>query len=1329
MPSGLMDLDGPGAKAVPPIKRESRMPSWVVGETMTHAMPWNVRGIDGDVREAAFEAARAAGMSVGQWLDHVIRDNARDLGIDVDEPRTRRQPRRDDGRRSFRREREAGPFDRPIRRERQADPFDQLAERLERIGRRDRATAPPPVDTADVRPEKIAKVIETAVDALERSARATEEKTASALQKVTQWIERTEADRAQELRPSARLAQDAALLRPLEDLGKKLQHIEDRLTQAQAQQSPPRVEKALAELEGKLTTIQRSLGEADKRQPTMPRELERTLQGLEQRMLHLAKSIEQKASEPKTEPGTAESVERIETKLATLLETLRQQAEAPAVATPAPSVPPIQPGDARRSLIERDLRGVIGEIAERQQHLDQTLDAGEAIDPSVIDTLRDDLAQVARRMDVLADGLRTADLAAFRNDLSRLDQSVAGLAERSAQMAASAVRDDLRVLSDQVQGLAPRHLVASIDHAVRDLADKIDDAKRDDHSRFNLAGIAELLQDVKAAVDEMREPAPLHDMAETLRGLAGRMNEAERFDAGALSRLQDETSEIKDLIRRSLERQALDPLENRIDAIGQRLEHLSAMPARDMTEELSRVRHDLISAMPSDALRRIEDRISSLASRLDDDTAPVGEGRSLDAISARLDMLTQRLEQTHAPDANVIGSLGERIERLQRSLESRQTQQGGQEFETLIRDLGQKIQAAPMGGSAEALLTRLQGEMERIALKLERGDVQVSSLASLERSIGDLFKLVDDLKGSTATTAERAARDALHQAIRHMEARLERGGDADVLDTVQREFGELKSAQKRAEDRTSETLAAVHQTLETLVGRLGQLEQRQTVATPRANAAPPAPDAVAAPASPKAKRDEIVPPAKAPALRDQNRSPISAAIAAARNAISAGSVTGPERTSEIAAPVEPRREAADASKPALPDLPLEPGSGRPSPSRLGAADPIDPKEFIARTRRAQQAAAQQTADAIAQRNGTDGKAEQKAPTRSLARSPKHVALLGLAVVAMGGVALTVANTMRNRVPATAPTPGAIERPAPKEEAAPATSARPEQRSDIAPLPAPRAETPPQRAAETVAAADPVVVGALDKLSTGSIAPRRPIADTEPLARFEGLTAPERLRVAALSGDPAAQYEIAARYSEGRGGVRNQQIARDWFQRAAEAGHVPSQYRLAGLFREGRGIEKNTKVALEWFQRAAERGHVRAMHNLAVMLAEGASGSPDYAMASVWFQRAAEFGVRDSQFNLAILTARGLGTSQDLVASYRWFDAAAKQGDDDSGKKRDEVGSRLSPDKLAEAKAAAAAWREKTPDPLVNDVAVPAGGWDAVPKQMPRPKTMPPATRT
>ncbi len=93
---------------------------------------------------------------------------------------------------------------------------------------------------------------------------------------------------------------------------------------------------------------------------------------------------------------------------------------------------------------------------------------------------------------------------------------------------------------------------------------------------------------------------------------------------------------------------------------------------------------------------------------------------------------------------------------------------------------------------------------------------------------------------------------------------------------------------------------------------------------------------------------------------------------------------------------------------------------------------------------------------------------------------------------------------------------------------------------------------------------------------------------------------------------------------------------------------------------------------------------------------------------------------DSQFNLAILYARGLGVPQDLVASYAWFSAAAANGDEDAGKKRDEVAARLSPEKLTQAKAAAAAWKPKTPDPAANEVSQPAGGWDgaAGAKQVP-----------
>ena len=118
-----------------------------------------------------------------------------------------------------------------------------------------------------------------------------------------------------------------------------------------------------------------------------------------------------------------------------------------------------------------------------------------------------------------------------------------------------------------------------------------------------------------------------------------------------------------------------------------------------------------------------------------------------------------------------------------------------------------------------------------------------------------------------------------------------------------------------------------------------------------------------------------------------------------------------------------------------------------------------------------------------------------------------------------------------------------------------------------------------------------------------------------------------------------------------------------------------------------------------------------MHNLAVLTAEGGeSGKPDYASAAQWFRKAAEYGVRDSQYNVAILLARGLGVPQNLSLTYVWFAIAANQGDDDAGKKRDEVGERLNPADLAAAKAMAAAFHPKTPDPEANEVMAPPGGW-------------------
>ncbi len=207
---------------------------------------------------------------------------------------------------------------------------------------------------------------------------------------------------------------------------------------------------------------------------------------------------------------------------------------------------------------------------------------------------------------------------------------------------------------------------------------------------------------------------------------------------------------------------------------------------------------------------------------------------------------------------------------------------------------------------------------------------------------------------------------------------------------------------------------------------------------------------------------------------------------------------------------------------------------------------------------------------------------------------------------------------------------------------------------------------------------------------------------------------ERLRSLAAAGDPAAQFEVAARYMDGRGIAPNMAEAARWYQFAAETGLAPAQYRLASLYEKGQGVAKDTKTALEWYKRAAEQGNAKSMHNLAVLHAEGIDGKQDFENAARWFKQAANLNVRDSQFNLGILYARGFGVQQDLATSYKWFAVAANNGDQDSARKRDEIANALDRTALANARLAAETWKPKTPIESANTVSTPPGGWQDAP---------------
>jgi len=96
---------------------------------------------------------------------------------------------------------------------------------------------------------------------------------------------------------------------------------------------------------------------------------------------------------------------------------------------------------------------------------------------------------------------------------------------------------------------------------------------------------------------------------------------------------------------------------------------------------------------------------------------------------------------------------------------------------------------------------------------------------------------------------------------------------------------------------------------------------------------------------------------------------------------------------------------------------------------------------------------------------------------------------------------------------------------------------------------------------TPAAPEPAPAAQAPAIATG---PRQAAAPATSADKLPA-TFSSSLRAAAVKGDPAAEYEVAMRYLEGRSVPQNPADAAEWLERAAKQGLVPAQFRLGGLY--------------------------------------------------------------------------------------------------------------------------------------------------------------------
>ena len=1310
---------------------------------MNKAVPWNINGVGFDAREAAREAARRQGKSLGEWLHGVIADHAAELGVEEHEiggkdrvaAVTSRLERLGARQAGFGRKVDPGfseeegrqRVERPTRdlddgevnRRRGAPRDDRPRRDLDEDGyggRRPRRAAP--------HAEETDLLLEEAIDAMERRTQRAETRTDHALASFAKMLESNEAKRDRE--------REAVLA-----MGQKLTEIETRLSAAPTAIDQTPIKGALARLEARLDTItRRGAAEAVAKQGT---------------------------AAPEPQPDAGEPLRRLEEKVNSILQVVAQQPAA--AATPSLQASPVAvvASQGPAPLPHRRLGDAIAEISRRQRSLDDPSTPPEPVHdrraferrpepmvdprhgtrssqdgsfgrnapvapdaaPSQIGEVRGEIAALAAKIDEMRRGQSApqplSHLGEVRSELAslaaKMDEMRRSQSKPQPQPHFGEVRGDIALLAAKMDELrrsqaaphTPPHF-GEVKSEIASLAAKMDEMRRDisQHPRSSKDTTSSefngLRTDIASMSQTLRGLAPrgsLTAIEESIKTLTQRLEATrEQVEREAARPAPDVVGEIRRALAEMDPRKTIASLQGEVQAISRRIEGLGTTGVDRSTveriqDQFQEVR-DMLAATASRSLdvEHIEQELAVVIERMDrqvrqtgmpsdftaatDDirrmiaTSPGAAAfekieRRLEALAAKVDASVETADRTRSQFGSAFGSLAKAPAPDVSGLEQ------------LVRELGDKIEAAQAPGADARAMEALQHQVTVLATRFDHAEGGLASLVTLERSMGDLFAHLEETRASVDVAAARAAQEVLRIAAGEGQGNREgeaRGGHDIAL---------LRSLQDEADKRTHTTLTAVHETLRTVVDRLATVEG--DIASVRTQARPPSDDA-STPAAPAAPR---------PVAKAATRPPMGASL------------------------------SLGAADPMMDAAPMP--SGRPRQPPPGArAKPVDldgdagRADFIAAARRAAHAA-QNDPSVVAIRRPSVGVPSSEARAGLIARSREYVAahkkpvLLSVAAILVVLGTLTIVQRaglqdMGTQV-AAVPLQPKVKRLAEATPTTPPVAAKlasaPLAESVAGPSLAeltPSALPKNQALGASIPGSDPIQTGSIPSLPAFAAGP-----GPSPQAARPSL--PSGLKIMADAGDSAAEYELGSRYAEGKLVPRDFAAAARWYAKAADQGSAPAQYRLASLYEKGLGIGQDKAKAKALYLKAADAGNPRAMHNLAVLLADG-DGKPDYDGAATWFRKAAQFGVHDSQFNLAILLARGLGVPQSLVQSYQWFAVAADQNDEDAAKKRDEIATKLGANDLAVAKALAASFRPRTANLAATEVTPPPGGWDGAP---------------
>jgi localization factor PodJL len=782
-----------------------------------------------------------------------------------------------------------------------------------------------------------------------------------------------------------------------------------------------------------------------------------------------------------------------------------------------------------------------------------------------------------------------------------------------------------------------------------------------------IAGFRNDLAEIRHQLTAALPRKAVESLCAEVEALAGRIDRSRQWtaDPDTIAGIERGLAEIRDALRGMTPAENLVGFDEALKALTQKLDLIIAREDPVAIEQLETaigaLRGVVSHVASNDALNKVAEDVRGLAAKIDALAKGAATGQAVSALGNRIDTLTDAF--------NASTDAGHAVPR---------------ELEKLLAAVLEKLETARLTADPSAF-KRVEERIAQLIVRLDASDARLGNLAAIERGLADLLAHIEQLHGGDALAIAGAA------------------SQPSTVAAIARDVAEIK----HSEQRTQDSLEAVHGTVEQVVGRLAMIENDihdVAMRAPRRQAS--------------AQAVQEKPSSSGPAFAEPtgaSSEPLDRQdfIAAARRAIQAAPAASP--ASEINALSRRRnrsRRGPDERQERKPSRlrkvlvaggivlvtagclqialhvlqEWRPTMGAPAPWQRPLPPTADP--------RANSGAAQP---------------EDAPPSSKAAPTPM---LLGPSESAPPRLPAPDAAATANPGPtqnSTSTAPAAPNRDPGETLSPPSISAPP--LAPVAPFGQQSALPGPFDATGTLPRPPAIAIAPLPPPSTTNAAtPNVATLESAPESLPAMIGGPA-LRAAAMAGDTAAEFEIAVRFAEGHRVPANDRQAAHWLELAAKQGFAPAQFRLGGYYEKGVGVKKDLAAARDLYLAAATKGNGKAMHNLAVLYADGVTGRSDYRVAALWFRRAADRGVTDSQYNLAILYARGAGAPQDYAEAYKWFALAANQGDVEAARKRDEIASQLDEATLAAADFAVKAWKaEPQPDDAIR-VKAPPGGWD------------------